>query len=197
MTKTSLAQVTRKGQFRFSLPPPINQKDGQSLLDPAVAPEAWFSVRVRNGDDPSCPYLNSARISSIRRRFAPKSEYPTREAERTWICRSAGSNRNSTSSTKRKTRLRNSTCQYASSSTTNMASPAASTAERSLVLACARSPVQPSGGTRCAASSCVSDDTQLGEAGQGLRARAIPAPQPKPLLDARGEGYHIAARPIP
>src|SRR2546422_11045778 len=96
MTKTSLAQVTRKGQFRFSLPPPINQKDGQSLLDPAVAPEAWFSVRVRNGDDPSFPYLNSAWISSIRRRFAPKSEYPTREAERAGICRPAGAYREST-----------------------------------------------------------------------------------------------------
>jgi hypothetical protein len=52
-----------------------------------------------------------ARIVSIRLRFTPKSERPTRDADRTWMTLAASSARNSTSSTNRKMRLVNSTCR--------------------------------------------------------------------------------------
>ena len=42
---------------------------------------------------------NLVRISSTRFRFAPRSECPAREAERTWITDSSADRRNSTSST--------------------------------------------------------------------------------------------------
>lgn len=55
--------------------------------------------------------IHRRRISSRRRRLAPRSEYPTRDADRQWMTPASGSMRNSTSSTNRQIRVVNSKCR--------------------------------------------------------------------------------------
>jgi hypothetical protein len=52
------------------------------------------------------------RIRSIRFRLTPKSKYPVRDADLTWITLESVSKQNSTSSTKRNKREVNVTCRY-------------------------------------------------------------------------------------
>jgi len=56
-------------------------------------------------------FCQRLRISSTRFRFTPRSDVPSRDAERMWMTLALSSARNSTSSTNRKSRLVNSTCR--------------------------------------------------------------------------------------
>ena len=78
-----------------------------------AAGEMRERIRTQLGQEPSGLWAGTFHSVGARilRRFAPRSEWPTRDAERKWMTCSCGSTRNSTSSTKRNRAERNSACR--------------------------------------------------------------------------------------
>ena len=102
-----------RGPFEFK-PGQMEQALIMLLLDEAAQPTSNLTMPA--GCNPWAyggpePFSHAVRIASIRARLAPRSEYPARDAERKWMTWFSESSMNSTSSTKRNSKLVNSACR--------------------------------------------------------------------------------------
>jgi uncharacterized membrane protein YdjX (TVP38/TMEM64 family) len=110
--------------------------------------------------------VNNARMVSIRFRFTPKSFRPTRDAERNSIVFFVSSSSNSTSSTKRKIRERNSARNVLGPRSTIVARGIDSTTATMFASAASADPRYGIGAIACVASEAWVE-TQFGVGGQG------------------------------
>jgi hypothetical protein len=126
--------------------------------------------RFRPDRAPCMTFPNASRIASTLRRLTPRSQYPFRDAERTWITPAASSIRNSTSSTN-PNRDRNSARIPLCEESTTTARGRERTTHSITFRASAAVPRKGIGSTRREGSGSRLD-TQLGDEGQGRRSES-------------------------